>query len=106
MRHLSRRDELVVLLSLSVAPALFVGRIWKANASATSTRQQQTMQPETSDETCKSGEGDPARVERDGRGARSFAEVDRHAGRNPGDHREDRRADADENALGPEHKTN
>jgi metallo-beta-lactamase class B len=29
---LSKRDVLIVLLALSIAPAVFVGRIWKANA--------------------------------------------------------------------------
>ena len=32
MRRLTRRDLLVALLALSAAPALVVGRIWKANA--------------------------------------------------------------------------
>ena len=32
MRHLTGRDALILLLALSVAPALVVGRIWKANA--------------------------------------------------------------------------
>jgi hypothetical protein len=32
LRHLTRRDVLVLLLALSVAPALVLGRIWKANA--------------------------------------------------------------------------
>jgi hypothetical protein len=32
LRHLTRRDVLVLLLALSVAPTLVLGRIWKANA--------------------------------------------------------------------------
>jgi metallo-beta-lactamase class B len=32
LRHLTKRDVLVLLLALSVAPAVFLGRIWKANA--------------------------------------------------------------------------
>jgi metallo-beta-lactamase class B len=32
LRHLTRRDVLVLLFGLSVAPAVFLGRIWKANA--------------------------------------------------------------------------
>jgi metallo-beta-lactamase class B len=33
LRHLTRRDVLILLLALSVVPAVFVGRIWKANAN-------------------------------------------------------------------------
>jgi metallo-beta-lactamase class B len=32
LRHLTKRDVLVLLLGLSVAPAVFLGRVWKANA--------------------------------------------------------------------------
>src|SRR6476646_2307584 len=32
MSNLTRRDLLVLLLALSVAPAVFVGRLWKAKA--------------------------------------------------------------------------
>jgi metallo-beta-lactamase class B len=32
LRHLTRQDALILLLALSVAPALILGRIWKANA--------------------------------------------------------------------------
>ena len=32
MRHLTRQDALILLVALSVAPALILGRIWKANA--------------------------------------------------------------------------
>ena len=33
MRHLTRRDVVIVLLVVSVVPAVFLGRIWKANAN-------------------------------------------------------------------------
>ena len=32
MRHLTRRDVLILLLALSVAPVVFLCGIWKANA--------------------------------------------------------------------------
>jgi hypothetical protein len=32
LQHLTRRDVLVLLFGLSVAPVVFLGRMWKANA--------------------------------------------------------------------------
>jgi hypothetical protein len=32
LRHLTKRDVLVVLLARSVTPAVHLGRIWKAKA--------------------------------------------------------------------------
>jgi hypothetical protein len=63
-----------------------------------------TMERETGDETDHGSHRHPAGVERDGNGACPGAYLDRHAGEDPRDHCEDRRADTDEDAAQSGHR--